>query len=126
MGKLVIIFISLCTLTRCVLAQTLPDPTRPPGVMRASVIKIAEEAVVEPVLQSVLISPSRKIAVISGEIVALNGTFGDFQLVSITESVVLLKNGKSEKRLFLLFPVEQRFSNSSFMKKSPEQEQYKP
>jgi MSHA biogenesis protein MshK len=126
MVKSVIIFISLYAVIRCVLAQVLPDPTRPPDSMRAPVDKMMEDPAAEPVLQSVLISPSRKIAVISGQVVALNGAFGDFRVVSITDSGVLLKNGKSEKRLLLLSPEEQRFSKSSFIKKSPEQVQHKP
>ncbi len=123
-------FIILVMLSGAVIAslqaRTLPDPTRPPDVMLVVPDRASEKTAVEPILQSVLISPSRKIAVISGQIMLLNDVFGEFKLVSINPSSVLLKNGKSEKRLFLLSPEELQFANARFIKKIPEQVQHKP
>jgi MSHA biogenesis protein MshK len=71
-------------------AQAMSDPTRPPGGLAD-----ASEAVGTggPVLQSVMLSPSRKVAVISGEMVVLGGRYGSSRLVRLTETEAVLKNG---------------------------------
>jgi len=71
-------------------AQGISDPTRPPG----GLAETAEAAATGgPVLQSVMLSPSRKVAVISGEMVAVGGRYGSSRLVSLTETEAVLKNG---------------------------------
>ncbi len=52
-------------------AQVLMDPTRPPAALAAT----GGEALVTsgPVLQSVMLSQGRKVAMISGEMVTLGG-----------------------------------------------------
>jgi MSHA biogenesis protein MshK len=81
------------------LAQQLPDPTRPP-----TVIGQGEEVVsVGPVLQSVLIAPDRKMAIISGQTVRLGEQFNGAKLVSVSETQVVLRNG-SEQQTLKLFP----------------------
>jgi hypothetical protein len=88
-------------------AQTKPlaDPTRPPDVSTAS----AEPAFVEgPRLQSVLISPTRRSAVISGTTVALGGRFGDAWVESITESAVVLRYAGRRETLPLLPSMDKR------------------
>lgn len=84
------------------------DPTRPP----ASIGK-AEQGNVTPevagiVLQSVLISSGRRVAVISGQNVKLGEKFGDARVVKITESEVVLKNGKDTQILKLFPDIEKR------------------
>jgi MSHA biogenesis protein MshK len=71
-------------------AQGLVDPTRPPGGLADAPDMIGAGG---PVLQSVMLSPSRKVAVISGEMVALGGRYGASRLVKLTESEAVLKNG---------------------------------
>ncbi len=91
-------------------AQGLVDPTRPPGGLAGSV-----DAVVAlgPVLQTVMLSPSRKVAVISGEVVALGGSYGGARLVKLTESEAVLKNG-AETTVLRLYPmVEKRVTDST-------------
>ena len=83
-------------------AQVLSDPTRPPGGLVESTEAVGFGG---PVLQSVMLSPSRKVAVISGEVVALGGRYGGARLVKLTESEAVLKNGspnnkKKNKSLF--------------------------
>jgi MSHA biogenesis protein MshK len=83
-------------------AQTKPlvDPTRPPSVSPASA---AEAVAVEgPRLQSVLISPTRRAAVISGTTVALGGTFGNARVEDINESAVVLRYPDRRETLQLL------------------------
>lgn len=74
----------------------LPDPTRPPSAAAA-------EEMAKPAggqggrfpsrVQSVLISPERKIAVIDGRTVALGARIDDAQVVGITETGVTLRRG---------------------------------
>ena len=90
------------------LAQAAPlaDPTRPPDLATET----AGVAVVRsgPQLQSILISPSRRIAIISGQAVALGGRYGDATVASITEGAVLLRYSGREETLRLIPGVEKR------------------
>ena len=88
-------------------AQTKPltDPTRPPNVSTTS----AEIVFVEgPRLQSVLISPTRRAAVISGTTVAVGGKFGDARVESISESAVVLRFADRRETLQLLPSTDKR------------------
>ena len=82
-----------------VYAQNLPDPTRPPN----SILQVDAGIAVPtgPVLQSILISPQRKIAIIDGQTVKLNGKVGNQTLVNISETEVVLKSGKLLQTLSL-------------------------
>ncbi len=82
--------------------ESLSDPTRPPDAAY-NVSARSEAPPAGPVLQSVLVSPKRKIAVISGSQVALGGKYGDFRVVKITEAEVVLHNGK-DTQILKLFP----------------------
>jgi MSHA biogenesis protein MshK len=80
-------------------AQNLPDPTKPPAGLLQS--EVGVETPSGPVLQSILISPHRKIAIIDGQTVQLNGKFGNQTLVRMTESEVVLKSGRQLQTLSL-------------------------
>jgi MSHA biogenesis protein MshK len=83
-------------------AQTRPlvDPTRPPNIAMEAA---AESAAVEgPRLQSVLISPTRRAAVISGTSVALGGSYGNARVEAISESAVVLHYPDRRETLQLL------------------------
>ena len=82
-------------------AQALADPTRPPSASAAA--GAPQAALPGPQLQSVLLSPGRKLAVISGEMVALGGKYGDATLVRLTESEAVLKAG-GELQVLKLYP----------------------
>lgn len=82
-----------------VCAQDLQDPTRPPTQLQE--VGQGEALVTTPVLQSVLISPTRKIAMIDGVAVRLNGKLGTQTLVKITETEVVLRQGRSFQTLKL-------------------------
>ncbi len=99
---------AFCAAAAC--AQGLKDPTRPPGVLSAPA---AEGAVTAgPVLQSVMLSQGRKVAVISGEMVALGGRYGSARLVKLSESEAVLKDG-AETTVLKLYPlVEKRAAGS--------------
>lgn len=80
----------------------LTDPTRPPAASAAPSPVTAEAgAAAGPRLQSVLISPDRKLAIIDGETVTLGGSVGDATLVQISETGVTLRRGAELTRLEL-------------------------
>lgn len=91
-------------------AQGLPDPTRPPVALSDSGQQAAEAAA--PVLQSVLISPSRRLAIIDGQTVRQGEKFGASRVVKITETEVVLRGGGGNgntTQILKLFPqVEKR------------------
>lgn len=91
-------------------AQGLVDPTQPPGGLADSQGMSGGGG---PVLQSVMLSPSRKVAVISGEVVALGGRYGGSRLVKLTESEAVLKSGTEITVLRLHPRVEKRAAASS-------------
>jgi MSHA biogenesis protein MshK len=72
----------------------------------------AEAATPGPVLQSVLISPQRKIAIISGKTLRVGEKFGDSRVVSITESEVVLQNGRAQQTLKLFPDVRKRLTST--------------
>ncbi len=91
-----------------VLAQVLNDPTRPPSGYAVGEAEIAGDAVGGLVLQSVMISPTRRAAIISGELVMLGAKYGDAVLVKLTENEAVLKSG-GETQVLKLYPgVEKR------------------
>lgn len=99
------------------IAQSTPDPTRPPDSLSyGSGNVIAASA--GPILQSVLISEHSKIAIISGQVVKLNQKFGDFRLVHISETEVILQNGKIQEVLKLFPDIKKQSVNKSVPQKS--------
>lgn len=106
MGLLVVSGFLLCL--PLVHAQDLPDPTRPPAAMDTRPDPAAGTQAGGPILQSVLISPTRKAAIISGQTVALGEKFGDAWIVKITETEVVLRNGKEIQTLKLFPDIEKR------------------
>ncbi len=82
-------------------AQGLSDPTRPPTATAADGVAVASAQATQ--LQSVLISPNRRVAVINGTSVPLGGKFGEATLVRVTETEVELRTG-GEKQVLTLLP----------------------
>ena len=80
-------------------AAPFADPTRPPGAPQAA--KGGASSPGGPRLESVLIAPDRRIAVISGQQVTLGSRFGDGEVVRITESEVLIRGRDGEESLKL-------------------------
>lgn len=92
-------------------ADVLPDPTRPPDVFGggATVASETETAPVPlPVLQSILLSATRKAAIISGQTVVLGESFGTARLVQLTSSEAVLRTGDSLQVLKLFPDVEKK------------------
>ena len=91
-------------------AQSAPlvDPTRPPIPEPERALDAAAKPV-GPQLQSVLISPSRRVAVINGNPLTVGAKLGDATVVAISEGAVVLKHAnRKETTLYLLPDVEKR------------------
>lgn len=91
-------------LSSSVHAQDLKDPTRPPNLSTGGDVTM----IAEPVLQSILIGPVRKFAIIDGKTVKLNGKFGDQTLVKLTETEAVLKRGRELQTLKLFPDIEKK------------------
>lgn len=86
-------------------AQAIVDPTRPPHAIASS--EAAPGAAANQ-LQSILISPGRRVAVINGETVALGGRIGDATVVKIGPTAVTLKRGDELEVLDMFGGVEKK------------------
>src|SRR3954469_21464878 len=83
------------------IAQGLRDPTRPPfGSGKSVAAKVSSSGWN---LQSVLISPERRYAIINGEIVAIGGSVGGAELVAVAAERVTLRT-RDGMRIVRLFP----------------------
>ncbi len=97
-------------------AQALPDPTRPPAAWLAAQAKAAPgtamAGVAEPEsvprLQSLLIGPSRRYAIIEGQLVGVGDTFGDARVVEVRPTEVVLRSERGTQTLKLFPDVEKR------------------
>lgn len=100
---------SLLFMAAPALAQpgALVDPTRPPTVGGESSAK-ESAAPAGPQLQSVLISPTRRVAVISGSTVGVGGKVGGATVVAISEGAVMLRYADRQETLHLIPGVVKR------------------
>jgi MSHA biogenesis protein MshK len=89
-------------------AQIINDPTRPPSGYAG--VEYSGTPSGGPVLQSVMITPTLKAAIIDGEFVKLGGRFGDAQVVKISENEVVLRNNEQVQVLKMYPGVEKRDS----------------
>jgi len=89
-------------------AQVTTDPTRPPAGYDTAAPAAAGDADGAMRLQSVMISPTHKSAIISGVTVGLGEKYGDAVLVKVTENEVVLRSG-GENQVLKLYPgIEKR------------------
>lgn len=86
-------------------AEELPDPTLPPASLAAPVAVPADGvAANQPVgLQSIIISKTRRAAIIGGETVELGGKYGDAKLIEVNEGGVVLRSAQG-RQVMTLFP----------------------
>ena len=98
-----LILLLLCFFAGSAPAQrgALVDPTRPP---RLGIESSGRESAAPsgPQLQSVLISPTRRVAVISGSTVVQGGKYGNATVTSISEGAVLLRYADRRETLHLI------------------------
>lgn len=79
------------------------DPTRPPGsIGTPAMAGMAEESAPDG-LQSVIVSKTRRAAIIGGKTVELGGKYGAAKLVEVNEGSVVLR-GPQGRQVLKLFP----------------------
>ena len=100
-------------------AQTLRDPTRPPaglGPVQAGAVQAPSSG---PVLQSIILSPTRRAAIISGHLIERGAYYGDLQLAEVAQDHVLLR-GASGTQLLKLYPgTEKRETKAASERPAP-------
>ncbi len=82
-------------------AQGLTDPTRPPAEIAVKAPAVEVGVVQLHQLQSVIISPTRRAAIIDGVVVELGAKYGDAVLTKVTEDEVVLRSDGSQEVLKL-------------------------
>lgn len=92
--------LALCVAPAIVSAEILPDPTKPPAEVSAP-----QGAFVPAgnALQTIIISPHRRAAIIDGQTVELGAKHGDVRLIEVSEGGVVLEGSEGRKTL-ALFP----------------------
>ena len=98
--------------TQAATAEVLPDPTRPPLAAGFAATGANAPPDAGPVLQSVKIAPGRRMAVISGQLLAEGERFGAAKLVSISESEVTLQGPEGRQTLKLFPGVEKHVAHT--------------
>jgi MSHA biogenesis protein MshK len=114
-GKLTVqggLLLLICAASPLSFAENLVDPTRPPASLGLAHEGANSASASGPVLQSVLISPGRVVAVISGRTVMLGDKFGEARVVKISESEVQLRSDTDLQTLKLFPGIEKRLSTS--------------
>jgi MSHA biogenesis protein MshK len=81
-------------------AAPFADPTQPPAARAAGE---GSEAPAGPRIESILIAPDRRLAVINGQQVTIGSRVGSAAVVRITETEVVLRGAEGEQTL-KLFP----------------------
>lgn len=105
MAKLLVFGAALAVCVPLAAAQALRDPTRPAFFSartgEGGIVSRGRNA--EWVLQSVLLSPERRYAIINGQVLSLGGSVAGAELVAIREGEVTLRAGGT-LRTVRLFP----------------------
>jgi MSHA biogenesis protein MshK len=86
------------------------DPFRPPREMEAPVASASAPA--GPRLESVLIAPDRRIAVINGQQYSEGAAFGEGRVLRISETEVVIRRSGRDEAL-KLYPQEVRRASGS-------------
>lgn len=105
-----------------VAAENLADPTRPPSTLAVTGSTTDKTADV-PVLQSVLISPYRKVAVINGEALQVGDRLDDARVSRIAEAEVVLVRGGRTQTLKLFPGIEKRRTQNGATAKAHKRQQ---
>ena len=106
--KMLLAALMLC-LSQLTTAEPLPDPTRPAIDLGSSagasgaVGTAPADAVVPRGLQSIIISPQHRAAIINGETVSLGGKYGNSRLVEVRENSIVLENAHG-RQVMEMFP----------------------
>ena len=104
-------------------AQTLIDPTRPPLDLIAAAAGTgkgaAAGAATRSRLESILLSSTRKGAIINGRYVPLGGSYGKSTLIDVMATAVTLQTGR-KREVLQLYPLLEKPSAASGAGGQPE------
>jgi len=100
-------------------AQVVNDPTRPPAGFAVGDPEGAGDGGGGIMLQTVMISPTHKAAIINGVLVRLGEKYGDAVLIAVAENEVVLKSGATRQVLKLHPGVDKREIGSSAATSAP-------
>jgi MSHA biogenesis protein MshK len=91
----------------CASAHGAPfgDPTRPPGQVEGAGDAGADSAIR---VESILIAPDRRIAIVNGREVTIGSQVGDARVVRISESEIVIRSAQGDETLKLFAPVVRR------------------
>ncbi|TMD50791.1 MAG: MSHA biogenesis protein MshK [Chloroflexi bacterium] len=104
-----LVFAALWFYCAFAVAQTMRDPTRPPPGLGGVQASAAQTPSGGPVLQSIFLSPTRRAAIISGQLVERGAHYGDAQLADVGHDYVVLRNAAGMLQVLKLYPaVEKR------------------
>lgn len=99
------VFCFLSAVHSPLIAEELPDPTRPPASLSAPGAAHGQSATESRSsgLQSTIISKSRRAAIIDGKTVELGAKHGNARLTEVNEGSVVLRSART-RRVLTLFP----------------------
>ena len=127
MAKLLVLGAALAVCVPIAAAQALRDPTRPAVFFgrtgEGGIVSRGRDA--EWVLQSVLLSPERRYAIINGKILSLGESVAGAELVAIREGEVTLRAGGA-LRTVRLFPDVDMRSEAMPQAQQPKRDAAKP
>ena len=113
-----LIFGSIILFSAAVQAESLPDPTRPPGGLEATNASVAVPS--GPMLQLIRTLDGNRTAVISGQVVRVGGFVNDAMVARIDEDRVVLRGPAGMVTLKLFPDVEKTPTASSKLESKPE------
>lgn len=87
--------------------SALPDPTRPAGAVPGAGTEL-EGGTQSLRLESVLISSTRRLAIINGEPYKVGQMVGEAKLMKISGNEVVLRRGGKNETLYLFQPLSKR------------------
>jgi hypothetical protein len=120
----VAVFCLLIPFSSSLYAEDLPDPTRPPAsIFAPPVAGVAQEAPENNStgLRTIIISGTRRAAIIDGKTVELGGEHGNARLVEVNDGSVVLQRAKS-RQVLTLFPDVKLTRKEALKNKSSDQE----
>lgn len=102
-----LVLLIACLPAAAALAQSLPDPTRPPSAVDLAMSATGASSRLG-VLQSVMIADGMREAIISGRVVHVGDRHEDAQVLKITEGEVILRTAEGLQTLKLYPGIETR------------------
>lgn len=99
----------LCMMFAVVPAHALTDPTKPPAELSSPAVSRGLAGAREDNgLQAIILSSTRRAAIIDGQTVELGANHGDAKLIEVSESGVVLQGAQGRRQLPLFPGIEMK------------------